>query len=157
MGDRILVTGGTGFIGTNLCLRLLQENNYVICLDNLYSGQKNNIELLKKFDNFKFVEHDVRDEFYYDVDYIYNLACPASPKFYQKNGIYTINTNVRGIINSLEVAKKMGQKYCKRVQVKYMGMLRSIHRRRHIGGNVNPYGPRACFDEGKRNSREYYV
>lgn len=104
---RILVTGGAGFIGSHLCERLLNENNYVICLDNFFTGSKDNVAHLLDNKNFELVEHDITDPFSAKIDEIYNLACPASPVHYQFNPVKTMKTSVLGIINMLELAKKM--------------------------------------------------
>ena len=109
MSKKILVTGGAGFIGSHLCKRLVEEGYYVICLDNFFTGSKENIKELMKFDNFSVVEHDIVDYFEADVEQIYNLACPASPPHYQYDPIKTIKTSVLGIINMLELATALPQ------------------------------------------------
>jgi UDP-glucuronate decarboxylase len=130
---RILVTGGAGFLGSHLCDRLLADGHEVICLDNLFTGAKANISHLLGHPRFEFVRHDVIDAFKYEVDQIYNLACPASPPHYQFNPIKTIKTSVMGSINCLGLAKR----------VKARVFQAST-------GNVNPIGRRSCYDEGKR-------
>ena len=131
---KILVTGGAGFVGSHLCRRLVKENNYVICLDNYFTGNKNNIQDLVKNENFKLVNHDIKNPYYSEVDEIYNLACPASPIHYQYNAISTIKTSVLGTINMLGLAKKIKQKYYRQVQVKYTEILKFTLRMRIIGG-----------------------
>ena len=149
----ILVTGGTGFIGANLCHRLIAEGNRVICLDNNYTGSLENVQDLLENPNFSFVEHDVIEPFDCPEkpDQIYNLACPASPPFYQGNrSIFTTKTCVFGIINMLELAKRSGARILQTSTSEVYGEPLVHPQPETYRGNVNPHGIRACYDEGKR-------
>lgn len=150
MKRRILVTGGAGFIGSNLCYKLLEEDNYVICLDNLFTGNKKNIENLITNKNFEFIRHDVVNSLDIEVNQIYNLACPASPPFYQLDPIKTIKTNVIGAINMLELAKKNNATILQASTSEVYGEPLVHPQPESYRGNVNPIGIRACYDEGKR-------
>ena len=147
---RILVTGGAGFIGSNLCERLLERGDYVICLDNFFTGGRQNVENLLGSPNFELVEHDVVEPFYTDVDEIYNLACPASPPHYQYDSVKTLKTSVLGIINMLELAKKCGAKILQASTSEVYGNPLVHPQDESYWGNVNPIGVRSCYDEGKR-------
>ena len=147
---KILVTGGAGFIGSNLCERLLDENCSVICLDNLFTGKIENIQHLLSNPNFEFVEHDVVDPFSAKVDEIYNLACPASPPHYQYNAIKTIKTSVLGMINMLGLAKRCKARILQASTSEVYGDPKVHPQREDYWGNVNPIGIRSCYDEGKR-------
>ena len=147
---RILVTGGAGFIGSNLCERLLERGDYVICLDNFFTGSRQNVENLLGSPNFELVEHDVVEPFYTDVDEIYNLACPASPPHYQYDSVKTLKTSVLGIINMLELAKKCGAKILQASTSEVYGNPLVHPQDESYWGNVNPNGVRSCYDEGKR-------
>ena len=147
---RILVTGGAGFIGSNLCERLLERGDYVICLDNFFTGSRQNVENLLGSLNFELVEHDVVEPFYTDVDEIYNLACPASPPHYQYDSVKTLKTSVLGIINMLELAKKCGAKILQASTSEVYGNPLVHPQDESYWGNVNPIGVRSCYDEGKR-------
>lgn len=148
---RILVTGGAGFIGSNLCTRLVQDpNNYVTCLDNLYSGSLQNIQHLNVYKNFQFINHDVIDPINRKVDIIYHLACPASPVFYQKDPIQTTKTSVLGSINMLELAKEHNAKILFSSTSEVYGDPIVHPQHEDYWGNVNPVGIRSCYDEGKR-------
>lgn len=149
----ILVTGGTGFVGANLCHRLIADGHRVICLDNNYTGSLENVEDLMEHPNFSFVEHDVIEPWDCDTPLhrIYNLACPASPPFYQGNrSIFTTKTCVLGILNMLELAKKHGARILQSSTSEVYGEPQVHPQPEHYRGNVNPIGIRACYDEGKR-------
>lgn len=147
---RILITGGAGFIGSHLSEKLLESGNEVICLDNLYTGSKDNIKHLLDSANFKFVNHDVEIPFDYAVEQIYNLACPASPVHYQKNPVQTIRTNVLGAINVLELAKRNNAKVLQASTSEVYGDPEVHPQTEDYWGRVNPIGIRSCYDEGKR-------
>lgn len=147
---RILVTGGAGFIGSHLCERLLNQGNYVICLDNFFTGSRKNVEHLLDKDNFQLVEHDITKEFVAEVDQIYNLACPASPPHYQYNAIKTIKTSVLGIINMLGLAKRCNATILQASTSEVYGDPKIHPQSEDYWGNVNPIGIRSCYDEGKR-------
>jgi UDP-glucuronate decarboxylase len=147
----ILVTGGTGFIGSNLCKELVKDkNNHVICLDNNFTGNLKNIKELFYLDNFEFIRHDVCKEILLEVDQIYHLACPASPKDYQLNGIKTIKTNVLGTLNMLGLAKRTKARILLTSTSEVYGDPKETPQRETYWGNVNPVGIRSCYDEGKR-------
>ncbi len=149
----ILVTGGTGFIGANLCHRLIAEGQRVICLDNNYTGSLENVQDLLEHPNFTFVEHDVIEPYNCPekLDRIYNLACPASPPFYQGNrSIFTTKTCVFGVINMLELAKRDGARILQTSTSEVYGEPQVHPQPETYRGNVNPHGIRACYDEGKR-------
>lgn len=147
---KILITGGAGFIGSNLTKKLLDEGSFVICLDNLYTGSMANIEPFMTDDNFEFVRADVVEPYYFEVDEIYNLACPASPPHYQKDPVFTFKTSVFGILNALELAKKTGAVLLQASTSEVYGDAKEYPQRESYFGNVNPNGTRACYDEGKR-------
>jgi UDP-glucuronate decarboxylase len=147
---RILVTGGAGFLGSHLCERLLKSGNEVVCIDNLFTGQKANIASLLANPNFEFVRHDVIDPFKFEVDQIYNLACPASPPHYQYNPIKTIKTSVMGAINCLGLAKRVRARVFQASTSEVYGDPHVHPQPESYWGNVNPIGKRSCYDEGKR-------
>ncbi|MEJ5316254.1 MAG: UDP-glucuronic acid decarboxylase family protein [Tenuifilum sp.] len=157
MRKRVLVTGGAGFIGSHLCERLLSEGNEVICLDNYFSGNKQNIVHLLTNPYFELVRHDVTVPYYAEVDEIYNLACPASPIYYQQNPIKTIKTSVMGAINMLGLAKRVKAKILQASTSEVYGDPEIHPQPEHYWGNVNPIGPRACYDEGKRCAETLFV
>jgi len=148
----ILVTGGAGFIGSHLCSKLIENNCFVYCVDNLSTGSKKNINHLLSFENFKFIEHDITCSFDYDkkINEIYNLACPASPIHYQKDPIKTIKTNVLGSINMLDFAQKIKAKILQASTSEVYGDPLQHPQVESYFGNVNPIGVRSCYDEGKR-------
>ena len=150
MKNRILITGGAGFIGSHLCNRLLEEGNYIICLDNFFTGSEDNIEQLRKNPNFELVKHDIVEQFDTEVDRIYNLACPASPPHYQYDPIKTTKTSVLGIINMLELAKKYNARILQSSTSEVYGNPHIHPQVESYWGNVNPIGIRSCYDEGKR-------
>ena len=150
MKKRILVTGGAGFIGSHLCERLLREGNEVTCLDNYFTGSKQNIIHLMDNPYFELIRHDVTHPFYIEVDEIYNLACPASPVHYQFNSIKTIKTSVMGAINMLGLAKRIKAKVLQASTSEVYGDPEVHPQKEDYWGNVNPIGIRSCYDEGKR-------
>lgn len=148
----ILVTGGAGFVGSHLCEVLLGLGNKIICVDNLLTSSKKNIEHLLSSENFKFIEHDIIEPLFLDkkIDQIYNLACPASPIHYQKNAIRTIKANTMGVINMLGLAKLKDAKILQASTSEVYGDPEVHPQTEGYHGNVNTIGPRACYDEGKR-------
>ena len=147
---RILVTGGAGFLGSHLCDRLLKDGNDVICLDNFFTGRKSNIAHLHGRPDFELVRHDVIDPFKFEVDQIYNLACPASPPHYQFNPIKTTKTSVMGAINVLGLAKRVHARVFQASTSEVYGDPAIHPQPESYWGNVNPIGKRSCYDEGKR-------
>lgn len=148
---RILVTGGAGFVGSNLCARLVQDKeNYVICLDNLFTGRMVNIEPFMKLDNFEFIQHDVQEYIDIPCDQIYNAACPASPPAYQQSPTNTTKTCVLGILNMLELAKKYDATLMQFSTSEVYGDPEVHPQVESYRGAVNPIGIRSCYDEGKR-------
>lgn len=147
---RILITGGAGFLGSHLCERLLSEGNEVICLDNFYTGRKQNISKLLSHPYFELVRHDVTEPFKYEVDQIYNLACPASPPHYQHNPIKTTKTSVLGAIHCLGLAKRVKARVFQASTSEVYGDPEVHPQPESYKGSVNPIGIRACYDEGKR-------
>lgn len=148
---RILVSGGVGFLGSNLCLRLLQENHQVLCVDNLSTGLSDNLELLKTFANFTFYNQNIIDSFDFGiVDEIYNLACPASPPQYQKDPINTLRTSVWGTYNLLQLAQKYGAKFLQASTSEVYGDPQVHPQPESYWGHVNSVGLRSNYDEGKR-------
>jgi len=148
----ILITGGAGFIGSHLCEKLLKQGNQVICLDNFFTGSKKNIEPWLTQKNFQLIEHDIIEPFFTDekIDQIYNLACPASPIGYQLNPIRTVKTTTIGVINMLGMAKLHGERILQASTSEVYGDPAEHPQKESYWGNVNPIGPRACYDEGKR-------
>ncbi|MDD3013555.1 MAG: SDR family oxidoreductase [Candidatus Gastranaerophilales bacterium] len=147
---KILITGGAGFIGSHLCEKLLNEGNEVICLDNFFTGSKDNIYNLMDNKKFELIRHDIIKPLLIEVDEIYNLACPASPIHYQHNAIKTIKTNVLGIINVLGLAKRLHVPILQASTSEVYGDPIVHPQREDYWGNVNPIGIRSCYDEGKR-------
>jgi UDP-glucuronate decarboxylase len=150
MGKRILITGGAGFIGSHLCEKLLKEGHEVICMDDFSTGLIENIQHLINEPNFQLIKHDVCNPYELEVDEIYNLACPASPAHYQKNPIKTLKTSVLGSLNALELAKKLNIKILQASTSEVYGDPQVHPQPESYWGNVNPIGPRACYNEGKR-------
>ena len=150
MSLTILVTGGSGFLGSHLCDRLLVEGNEVICVDNLFTGSKDNIRHLLENDRFEFVRHDVTFPLYLEVDQIYNLACPASPVHYQYDPVQTTKTSVHGAINMLGLAKRTGARILQASTSEVYGDPEVHPQPESYWGRVNPIGVRSCYDEGKR-------
>lgn len=153
---RILVTGGAGFIGSHLCRRLLAEGHKVICLDNLSSGVKDNIEDLFSFPDFSFIQHDITEPIDLTVDRIFNLACPASPVHYQEDPIKTFKTSVIGAINMLELATKQHARILQASTSEVYGDPLVHPQKESYWGNVNPIGVRSCYDEGKRGAETLF-
>lgn len=147
---RILVTGGAGFIGSHLCERLLNQGHQVICLDNCFTGRKENVFHLLNNPRFEFVRHDITQPILVEVDQIYNMACPASPIHYQYNAIKTVKTNVMGAINVLGIAKRVGARVLQASTSEVYGDPALHPQPESYWGNVNPIGIRSCYDEGKR-------
>jgi UDP-glucuronate decarboxylase len=158
---RILVTGGAGFVGSHLCERLLSEGHEVYCLDNYFTGQKENILHLTENPFFEIIRHDVINPFLIEVDEIYNLACPASPVHYQYNPIKTIKTSVMGAVNMLGLAKRVNAKILQASTSEVYGNPMVHPQPESYWGNVNPIGERSCYDEGKRAAetlfRDYHA
>ena len=146
----ILVTGGAGFLGSHLCERLLNEGHEVLCLDNFFTGRRKNVAHLISNPSFELIRHDVVDPFKFEVDQIYNLACPASPVHYQYNPIKTVKTSVMGAINCLGLAKRVGARILQASTSEVYGDPEVHPQPESYRGNVNPIGLRACYDEGKR-------
>jgi UDP-glucuronate decarboxylase len=147
---RILVTGGAGFLGSHLCERLLRDGHDVLCVDNYFTGRKDNIAHLLGSPNFEAMRHDVTFPLYVEVDEIYNLACPASPVHYQFDPVQTTKTSVIGAINMLGLAKRVGATILQASTSEVYGDPTVHPQTEDYRGNVNPIGPRACYDEGKR-------
>lgn len=154
---RILITGGAGFIGSHLCERLLCEGNDVICLDNYFTGSKNNVRHLLENRNFELVRHDVIEPYYAEVDEIYNLACPASPVHYQYNPVKTMKTSFYGAMNMLGLAKRTGAKILQASTSEVYGDPAIHPQIESYWGNVNPIGIRSCYDEGKRAAETLFM
>jgi UDP-glucuronate decarboxylase len=150
MSKVILVTGGGGFLGSHLCERLLEEGNEVLCLDNFFTGNKSNIHALLGRPDFELIRHDVTFPVYLEVDEIYNLACPASPVHYQFDPVQTTKTSVHGAINMLGLAKRVKARILQASTSEVYGDPATHPQTEDYWGNVNPVGPRSCYDEGKR-------
>lgn len=150
MRKRVLVTGGAGFIGSHLCERLLNEGNEVICVDNFFTGSKDNIKHLLNNPYFELIRHDITFPLYVEVDEIYNFACPASPIHYQFDPVQTTKTSVMGAINMLGLAKRLKIRILQASTSEVYGDPTVHPQKEDYWGNVNPIGPRACYDEGKR-------
>ena len=157
MEKRILVTGGAGFIGSHLCDRLLKEQNDVICLDNYFTGSKDNIRHLLDNHHFELIRHDITTPYYAEVDEIYNLACPASPVHYQYNPIKTFKTSVYGAVNMLGLARRTKAKILQASTSEVYGDPAVHPQVEGYWGNVNPIGIRSCYDEGKRAAETLFM
>src|SRR5687767_4191832 len=147
---RVLVTGGAGFIGSHLCERLLADGHDVLCVDNFFTGRRRNVAHLLAEPRFELMRHDVTFPLYVEVDEIYNLACPASPIHYQHDPVQTTKTSVHGAINMLGLAKRVGAKILQASTSEVYGDPKVHPQPEAYWGHVNPIGPRACYDEGKR-------
>ena len=154
---RILVTGGAGFLGSHLCERLVDNGHDVICLDNFFTSQKTNVQHLLNRQNFELIRHDITTPIWLEVDEIYNLACPAAPGHYQYNPIKTIKTSVLGAIHVLGMAKRCGAKVLQASTSEVYGDPEIHPQTETYRGNVNPIGPRACYDEGKRAAETLFM
>lgn len=150
MSTTVMVTGGAGFLGSHLCDRLLSEGHEVICVDNLFTGSKDNIRHLMDNDRFEFIRHDVTFPLYLEIDQIYNLACPASPVHYQHDPVQTTKTSVHGAINMLGLAKRTGARIFQASTSEVYGDPEVHPQPESYWGKVNPIGIRSCYDEGKR-------
>ncbi len=157
MKKKVLVTGGAGFLGSHLCERLLNEGNEVICLDNYFTGQKENVIHLLANPYFELIRHDITMPYYIEVDEIYNLACPASPIHYQFNPIKTVKTSVMGAVNMLGLAKRIKAKILQASTSEVYGDPEVHPQREDYWGHVNPIGRRSCYDEGKRCAETLFV
>ena len=157
MRKKVLVTGGAGFIGSHLCARLLNDGNEVICLDNYFTGQKQNVVHLLDNPYFELIRHDVTMPFFIELDEIYNLACPASPIHYQYNPIKTIKTSGMGAVNMLGLAKRINAKILQASTSEVYGDPQIHPQTEDYWGHVNPIGTRACYDEGKRCAEALFV
>ena len=154
---KVLVTGGAGFVGSHLCDRLLKDGNEVVCLDNYFTGQKENIVHLIGNPYFELIRHDVTMPFFVEVDEIYNLACPASPIHYQYNAIKTVKTSVMGAINMLGLAKRIKAKILQASTSEVYGDPQVHPQTEDYWGHVNPIGERSCYDEGKRAAETLFI
>ncbi len=157
MKKRVLVTGGAGFIGSHLCERLLNSGHEVICLDNYFTGSKENIVHLMDNPFFELIRHDITFPFFIEVDEIYNLACPASPVHYQYNAIKTVKTSVMGAINMLGLAKRIKAKVLQASTSEVYGDPEVHPQKEDYWGHVNPIGRRSCYDEGKRAAETLFM
>lgn len=153
---RVLVTGGAGFLGSHLCDRLVREGCDVICMDNLFTGSKDNIRHLLDNPYFEFIRHDVTQPVFVECDQIYNLACPASPVQYQRDPIYTAKTSVYGALNALGLAKRTGARILQSSTSEVYGDPECHPQPETYRGSVNPIGPRSCYDEGKRTAETLF-
>lgn len=154
---KILVTGGAGFIGSHLCEKLVQQGHHVLCVDNYFTGSKRNIEHLLDYKNFEVIRQDVCFPLYVEVDEIYNLACPASPVHYQHDPIQTMKTSILGAYNMLGLAKRTDAKILQASTSEVYGDPQIHPQTESYWGNVNPIGPRSCYDEGKRSAETLFM
>jgi len=154
---RILITGGAGFIGSHLCERLINEGHDVICLDNYFTGSKDNIRHLLDNHNFELVRHDITSPYFAEVDEVYNLACPASPPYYQYNPIKTMKTSIYGAMNTLGLAKRIRAKILQASTSEVYGDPELHPQPESYWGHVNPIGIRSCYDEGKRAAETLFM
>ena len=154
---RILITGGAGFIGSHLCERLINEGHDVICLDNYFTGSKDNIRHLLDNHNFELVRHDITSPYFAEVDEVYNLACPASPPYYQYNPIKTMKTSIYGAMNTLGLAKRIRAKILQASTSEVYGDPEVHPQPESYWGHINPIGIRSCYDEGKRAAETLFM
>jgi UDP-glucuronate decarboxylase len=154
---KILVTGGAGFIGSHLCEKLAQQGHHVLCVDNYFTGSRNNIKHLLAYNNFEVIRQDICLPLYVEVDEIYNLACPASPIHYQHDPIQTMKTSIIGSYNLLGLAKRTGAKILQASTSEIYGDPQIHPQIESYWGNVNPIGPRSCYDEGKRAAETLFM
>ncbi len=154
---RVLVTGGAGFLGSHLCARLLRDGHDVLCVDNFFSGSRDNILPLLDHRNFELLRHDITFPLYVEVDEIYNLACPASPLYYQHDPVQTVKTAVHGSINMLGLARRTGARIYQASTSEVYGDPLVHPQQEDYWGNVNPVGPRSCYDEGKRCAETLFM
>ena len=150
MSRKILITGGAGFIGSHICERLLKKGNYVICCDNFYTGNKNNLDRVLDDNNFEILRHDITFPIFLEVDEIFNFACPASPVYYQNDPVQTVKTCVHGAINMLGLAKRTNSKIMQASTSEIYGDPEVHPQNESYKGAVSIDGPRACYDEGMR-------
>ena len=155
--QQILVTGGAGFLGSHLCERLIEDGHRVTCLDNFFTSQRENIEHLLENDRFELIRHDMTEPIWLDVSQIYNLACPAAPGHYQHNPIKTVKTSVLGAIHVLGIAKRCGARVLQASTSEVNGDPQVHPQPEDYHGSVNPVGPRACYDEGKRAAETLFM
>ena len=157
MNSTTLVTGGAGFLGSHLCDRLIKDGHEVVCVDNYYTGSKDNIRHLLGNTHFESIRHDIWTPLYVEVDRIFNLACPASPVHYQNDPVSTTKTSVLGAINMLGLAKRKNARILQASTSEVYGDPRVHPQEEQYWGNVNPIGPRACYDEGKRCAETLFM
>lgn len=157
MRKRIVITGGAGFIGSHLCEKLLNEENEVICIDNLFTGDKKNIRHIMDNNHFEFIRHDITIPLYIECDEIYNLACPASPIHYQCDPIKTMKTSIYGSVNMLGLAKRTNSRILQASTSEVYGDPLNHPQTENYWGNVNPIGLRSCYDEGKRAAETFFM
>ena len=147
---KVLVTGGAGFIGSHLCERLVLQGHEVVCLDNFFTGRRDNVRHLLDYRSFELLRHDVCEPLLLQVDQVYNLACPASPVHYQYNPIKTVKSNVMGTLNMLVLARRAGARILQASTSEVYGEPHVHPQPESYWGNVNTVGPRSCYDDGKR-------
>ena len=157
MAKTILITGGSGFLGSHLCDRLIEQGHDVLCLDNFYTGNKENIRHLIGHDRFELIRHDVTIPIELEVDFIYNLACPASPVHYQRDPVHTAKISMMGALNMLELANRLKCPVFQASTSEVYGDPEQHPQQEDYWGNVNPIGPRSCYDEGKRIAETLFM